>query len=164
MSQAMTHRGQIKALALAVNDTLGAYIGVHDAIFRDAARFKSFLKNLVGRGVPMSSLLQQAEALVPVWDGLQHRLVEFHRPSYSLLSPDERRYFDLLSRYVDAVRDTVSALVDRQRLLSQGSMGGSGNPMTWEALQQKQRVYEESIRRYTGIGEQLTAAGPIIFR
>ncbi len=160
----MSHREQIKALALAVNDALGAYIGVHDAIFRDAGTFKSFLKNLVGSGVPMSSLLQQAEALLPIWDGLQHRLVAFHRSSYTLLSPDERRYFDLLSRYADALRDTVRALVDRQRLLSQGSMGGSGNPMTREALQQKQRVYEESIRRYMDIGQQLTAAGPIIFR
>jgi hypothetical protein len=65
---------------------------------------------------------------------------------------------------VDAVCDTVSALVDRQRLLSQESMGGPRNPMTLEALQQKQRAYEQSIRRYAEIGKELTAAGPIIFR
>jgi len=67
MSQSpISHRDQIKALALDVNDALSSYTGVHDAIFRDAGTFRSFLKTLIGRGVPMSSLLQQAEGLVPV--------------------------------------------------------------------------------------------------
>jgi hypothetical protein len=160
----MSHRDQIKELALAVNDALSAYIAVHDAIFREAATFKSFLKNLVGRGVPMSKLVEDSEGLVPLWDGIRQKIVAFHRSSYSLLSEDERSYFDILSRYVDAVCDTVMALVDRQRLLSQGSMGGPGNPMTLEALQQKQKAYEHFIRRYMEVGDELTAAGPIIFR
>ena len=147
-----------------MNNALSAYIAVHDAIFREAATFKSFLKNLLGRGVPMSKLLEESEGLVPLWDGIHQKIVAFHRSSYPLLSEDERSYFDILSRYVDAVCDTVRALVDRQRLLSQGGIGGPRSPMTMEALQQKQRSYEHFIRRYIEVGDELTAAGPIIFR
>ncbi len=116
----MSYRDQIKVLALVVNDGLSAYIAVHDAIVREDATFKSFLKNRVGGGVPMSKLLEDSERLVPLWDGIRQKIVAFQRSSYSLLSDDERRYCDLLSQYVDAVCDTVRALVDRQRLLNQG--------------------------------------------
>jgi len=154
----------MKELALAVNDALSVYISVHDAIFQEAATVKSFFKNLLGRRVPMSGLLEESEDLVPLWDAIRQKMVDFRRSSYSFLSADEQSYFDILSRYVEAVCDTVRALVDRQRLLSQGSMGGPPNPMTLEPLQQKQRIYEQSILRYMETGQELTAAGPIIFR
>lgn len=163
-STTMSRRDEIKELALAVNDALNAYIAIHDAIFREAATFKSFLKNMLGLGVSMSRLLEESEGLAPLWDVIHQKIVAFRRSSYSLLSEDERSYFDILSRYVEAVCETVTALVDRQRLLNQGSMGGPHNPMTWEALQHKERIYNESVRRYMTIGQELTAAGPIIFR
>jgi hypothetical protein len=143
---------------------LNAYVAVHDAIFSDAATFKSFVKNILGRGVPMSVLLEKAERLVPVWDAIRIEARDFRQSTYTSLAHEERRYFDILSQYIDALCDTVRALVARQQLLNQGAMGGSRNSMTWNALQEKQRTYEESIHRYMAIGQELNAAAPVIFR
>jgi hypothetical protein len=60
-------REQIKNIAYSVNDGLTAYITIHDKIFKEAATLKSFLKNIFGRAVPMSQLLQDAETLIP-WE------------------------------------------------------------------------------------------------
>ena len=91
----------------------------------------------------MAKLQEDAERLLPLWDAIDERIVTFRQSSYSSLSNGERSFVDILSRYVTAVRETVTALVDRQRFLNQGSMGGSRNPMTWQALQQKERRYKE---------------------
>jgi hypothetical protein len=57
---------ELKELALAVNAALTVYIAIHDAIFREAATFKSVLKNIPGRGVPISKLLEESERLLPL--------------------------------------------------------------------------------------------------
>lgn len=159
----MNHRDQIKDLAMTVNGGLTAYIAIHDAIFEEAASVKSFLKNLVGRGVPMSKLLEESERLVPLWEGIHQKIEVFRHSTCSSLSKDERYYFDILTRYVDAIRKTVAALVDRQRLMNEGSKGGSNNPMTWEASRQKESVYQMAVQEYMAVGQELNAAAPIIF-
>lgn len=156
----MNHRDDIKNLAMTVNEGLTVYIAIHNAIFRDAATFKSFLKNLFGMGVPMSKLLEDSEGLLPLWDTIHQKMEVFRQSDYSSLSKDEKYYFDILSRYVDAVRKTVAALVDRQRLMNERSKGGT---MTWEAFQQKERGYQIAVQEYTAIGQELNDATSIIF-
>jgi hypothetical protein len=142
---------------------LSSYIVVHDRIFHDASTFKSVVRNLFGRGVPMSQLLRDAEALLPFWTSMRARIEGLRQRSYDRLSPGERRYFDLLSRYVDAVSATVEALVDRQRLLSEGSKGSTRNPITWEAFQDKERAYQAAVQRYMSVGGELNDAAPVVF-
>lgn len=156
----MDHRDEIKDLAMTVNDGLTVYIAIHNAIFRDAATFKSFMKNLFGWGVPMSKLLEDSEGLLPLWETIHQKMEVFRQSAYSSLSKDEKHYFDILSRYVAAVRKTVAALVDRQRLMNQRSKGGT---MTWEAFQQKEMAYQMAVQEYLSIGQELNAATPIIF-
>jgi hypothetical protein len=159
----MSQRERIKNLALTVNGGLSAYIAVHNAIFEEAATVKSFLKNLSGRAVPMSKLLKDSEALVPLWDGLTARIEDFKSSEYHSLSPDERDFFDVLSRYVDALRNTVAALVDRQHLMNEGAKGGREIPMSWSAYQEKEALYQQAIKEYMAIGEELNAARPVVF-
>ena len=156
----MNHRDEIKGLAKTVNGGLTDYIAIHNAIFREAATFKSFLKNLFGMGVPMSKLLEDSEVLLPLWDAIHQKVEVFRQSAYSSLSKEERYYFDILSRYVAAVRKTVAALVDRQRLMNERSKGGT---MTWEAFQQKEMSYQIAVQEYTSIGQELNDAAPIIF-
>jgi hypothetical protein len=157
------YRDEIRELAITVGNGLSAYIAVHDRIFQDASTLKSVLKNLLGRGVPMSKLLKDAEALLPFWTSTRTRVQASRQRSHGRLSPDEQRYFDLLSRYVDALSDTVEALVDRQRLLNEGSKGGTQNPMTWPVFQEKERAYQAAVQRYMAIGRELNDAAPLIF-
>ena len=163
MSSQTNHVTQIKELALIVGDCLSNYIAVHDAIFRDAASFKSLLKNLLGRGVPMSKLLEDSERLLPQWEVIHQKMEAFRRSNYSSLSKGEKCYFNILSRYVAAVRKSVVALIDRQRLMAEGSKSRANNPMTLEAYKQKEEIYQTAVEEYTAIGQELNMAAPIIF-
>lgn len=159
----MTAKMRIRELAITVGHGLTAYIAVHDAIFRDASTWRSALKNLFGRGVPMSKLLGDADRLLPLWSTIYQKVESFRHASYSALSTDERRYFDMLARYVASLNKTVMALVDRQHLLNEGSKGMADNPMTWETFQQKERAYQAAIEEYKAVGQELNASAPIIF-
>jgi hypothetical protein len=156
----MAHTDQIKELATIVNDGLKGYIAIHNTVFWETTTFKSFLKNLFGLGVPMSKLLEDSEGLLPLWDVIHQKMEVFRKSAYSTLSKDEKYYFDILSRYVDTVRKTVTALIDRQRLMNEGSKGGT---MTREAFQQKGVSYRIAVQEYTAIGQELNDAAPIIF-
>ena len=111
----------------------------------------------------MWKLLADAEELLPFWTTMQHRLEAVRQASYSSLSTDERRYFDLLTRYVEEVNKTIAALVERQRLLNEGSKGGARNLMRWEAFQQRERAYQRAIEGYMSIGQELNDAAPLVF-
>jgi hypothetical protein len=126
--------------------------------------FKTLLKNLLGRGVPMASLLQESEQLVPLWTAILTDLSTFRNNRYSLLDRNERTYFDLLWTYAHSVRKTVDALVERQRLLNEGSKGGAARkPMTWEGFQEKERVYKAAVEEYRAIGRQLNDSASLVF-
>ena len=157
------HRDLIVNLEIFVNDALGAYIEIHNVIFRDAYTHWSFLKNVFGRGVPMARLLAESERLLPLWDDVYDQTVTLRQSSYSSFSGEEQRLFDLLSRYVDAVRFTVMGLVDRQRLMDQGAKSASW--VTWKnckALQQKEMIYKKAIEHYMAIGGELNAASRML--
>lgn len=159
----MKEREYLKALVHAVNSGLTAYIATHDSIFDGQATLKSLIKNIFGFGVPMEKLLAEAERLVPMWAAIHASAEELRTSLYPRLSDDEKRYFNLLSRYESALRNTVGILVDRQRLMAKGAIGGSNNPMTWQALQEIERAYERSIEEYEAIGQDLNDAHHIVF-
>lgn len=153
----MSNRDEIRRLALAVSSSLNEYVEVHNKIFQKSATFKSVVKNLFGRGTSMSQLLDDSERLVPLWAAIHEDLEAFRRTSYLSLVPDQRSYFDLLSRYAMAIKETVLALVERQQLLNDGGR------LTWELFQEKERLYTSAVAQYVLIGQELNAAAPIIF-
>ena len=81
----------------------------------------------------MATLLAESERLLPLWDDIYERTATLRQSSYSSFSEEEQRYFDLLSRYVDAVRFTVVALVDRQRFMDEGTKAAFWCTVAWEA-------------------------------
>ena len=161
--ETMSTKAEIKELAMAVDGGLSAYVSVHDKIFNEGATLKSLFKNLIGRGTPMAALLADAEKLVLTWEAIAQQIESFRASRYSSLPHDERNYLEILSRYVAALQRTVATLVDRQRLANEGSKGGPNNPMTWNALKQREAAYQEVIRDYTAIGQELKVAAHIIF-
>lgn len=157
------YKEQIKNLALEVNAGLTIYIAVHNKIFNEAATFKSFIKNLFGRGVPMSQLLQEAEKLIPAWNDIAEKVESFSRNVESSIKEDEKLYLELLVQYAEALRETVLALVERQRVLNERSKGGRDNPITWDVYQQLERKYQASIQQYQAIGQELNSVSHVIF-
>ncbi|MDD2763690.1 MAG: hypothetical protein PHE83_06915 [Opitutaceae bacterium] len=162
--QTMTHEEQIKDLAKAVHGALTLYVAVHNKIFREASTFRSALKNLVGLGVPMSVLLAEAKALVPFWEAIGSKIEEFRGTEYNGLSSDEKRYFDILTRYVATLRRTVDLLVMRQQFMADRSEGVRSEGMSWKAHKQREEAYNSSIEEYSAIGVELNAASRFIFR
>ena len=156
-------RDQIKNLAFTVNDGLTAYIKIHDKIFKEAATFRSFLKNIFGRAVPMSQLLHDAETLIPIWSGINEKIASFGRDAYSSMNEDERYYLEILNRYAQAVNEVVVALVERQKLLNDRSKGGHNNPANWNVYQDAERTYQSAIHKYMAIGQELNNASHLIF-
>lgn len=156
-------REQIKNLAYLVSGGLTAYITIHDKIFKEAATFKSLLKNIFGHAVPMSQLLQDAESLIPLWNGITEKIILFGRDENSSMDEEERYYFDILSRYSKAVNETVIALVERQRLLNERSKGGHDNPVNWKLYQDAERTYKSTIQEYMAIGQELNNASHLVF-
>lgn len=160
----MQHKDQIKDLAVMVNEGLTIYITLHNKILKESGTFRSFLRNLFGCGTPMSSFLEESENLMFIWGGIHYKVEEYRLSAYSLLLKDEKRYFDILSRYVAALRRTVTALVDRQRLINGGIKELRNNPMTWKAQKQKESVYRTAIEEYSAIGKEIKCNGPDHFR
>lgn len=156
-------REQIKNIAYSVNDGLTAYITIHDKIFKEAATFKSFLKNIFGHAVPMSQLLQDTETLIPLWNDITDKIISFGRNANSSMDEDERYYFEILSRYAQAVKETVVALIERQKLLNERSKGGHDNPVSWEVYQDAEKTYQSAIQKYMAIGQELNNAGHLVF-
>ena len=159
----MTHREQIRELARSVGHGLTAYIDVHNEIFHEGFTFKSVIKNLFGRGVPMSKFLADAEALVPLWTSLRREIARFRASAESVLKADEREYLDLLSRYVAAIETTVAALVERQGLLCERSKTVGGDSVTWEAFQTSGERYEAAVAGYMALGDELNQAQSLVF-
>lgn len=159
----LDHKQNLKLLAESVGSALGAYIEVHDRIFHQASTLSSVFKNIFGRGVPMADLLVDAERLVPSLAAVQAELSTYRAEAAQDLEPSSVRYLDLLEKYMGALRETVDALVRRQRLLAEGARGGRENPMTWPAFQEAERDYERAIERYKVVGLDLNKAAPVVF-
>src|SRR5215218_8207776 len=140
----MNPQEHLRDLAMTVSEGLSAYIAVHNVIFEEAATAKSLLKNLSGSGVPMSKLLEDSEALVPLWNGIVDEMEEFEATDYQFLSESQKDFFYILFRYVRALQKTIAALVNRQRLMNEGAKGGRNNPMSWKAYQEKEVLYQQA--------------------
>lgn len=153
----------LQTLASEVGGVLSEYIAVHDKIFTEAASLKSVFKNLLGKGTPMSELQADAEALVPRVHRVKTRVTSFRAGADTALPPAARAYSELLDRYVEALASTVDALVTRQRLLSEGSRGGRGNPMTWDGFKAAEQAYEQAVKKYQIIGAQLNESSDAVF-
>ena len=159
----MNTKAQVREIAMVVSGGLTVYVAIHDKIFREAGSLSSVFKNLFGRGVPMSLLLSDAENLMPLWDSIVCRVETFRVKHAASLSGEEERYLEILSSYAEAVRRTVAALVERQRLANEGSKGGPENSLTLAAHRKRETEYQSAIQRYIAIGQELNAASPTIF-
>jgi hypothetical protein len=153
---------ELRQLAVRVGEVLNSYIKVHNRIHGEASTFRSVIKNILGRGVPMADLLADAERLVPEIESVRAELSSLGSPSAKSWSAESRHYLRLLKEYAEALHGTIEALVRRQQLLAKGAQGGRGNPMTWPAFQDADREYDRAIARYKAVGLDLNKLAHVI--
>ena len=145
------YRDQLGALGYSVNQGIQVYAGVHKYIEQEGASAKSAFKNLFGKGVPMSQLLEAAEGLVPIWVDIQSKLFSFESQTFMLLDSDEQRYLDLMNEYVKKVRVAIDALVRRQRLLAEP-------PVKWSSHQAASQEYQSAMAAFIEAEERMNQA------
>ena len=159
----MNYGSQIKEIAQTVHAGLRSYIFVHNKIFKESATIQSFIKNLFGRGTPMSELKNEAEKLIPIWDSILNNILNFRDSNYNNLSSDEKQYFDALINYANALQKTVARLVERQIFLEKMSQGISNNPTTLISYQKKNSEYHAARKEYFKLGQILNDLSYIVF-
>lgn len=145
------YRNQLGALGYSVSQGIQAYAGVHKYIEQEGASAKSAFKNLFGKGVSMSQLLEAAESLVPIWAEIQNNVLSFESQTLMLLDNDEQRYLGLLNEYVKKVRLAIDALVNRQRLLAQP-------PVKWSSHQAASQKYQVAMAAFMEAEERMNQA------
>ena len=159
----MNEKEKIKELAIATNEFLSVYIQIHNKINHEAESFISVLKNLFGQGVPMSKLLEFAKSLIPNCNSLKAQFEYFELTSYTTLSEDEKRYFDILYSYLNSLESTINCLIDKQKLLEIKSKGLTNKTITLKDITLKGKEYNSLIEEYLTIGRQLNNMSYIIF-
>lgn len=145
------YRNQLGALGYSVSQGIQAYAGVHKYIEQEGASAKSAFKNLFGKGVSMSQLLEAAESLVPIWAEIQNNVLSFASQTLMLLDNDEQRYLGLLNEYVKKVRLAIDALVNRQRLLAQPHV-------KWSSHQAASQKYQAAMADFMEAEERMNQA------
>jgi len=145
------HREKLGALGYSVNQGIQAYANVHGYIEKEGATAKSALKNLFGRGVSMSQLLEAAESLLPIWNDIQSNVFSFKAQTMLLLDDNEQRYLDALSEYVNRVKEAIEALVERQRLLTQSHVD-------WSSHQAASQKYQAAMNSFMMAEDEMNRA------
>ncbi|MCA1601091.1 MAG: hypothetical protein LC776_05430 [Acidobacteria bacterium] len=104
--------------------------------------------------VTFSGLVELCESLLLLWNNIRRNVNEFRNSTYGSLCPDEKLYFDTLSRYVTSVRDSVVLLAARQRLINE-----EGNASSSKNLDEKEKQYQDAVRRHKSIAQEFHALG-----
>lgn len=147
------HLDDLKMVAFHVHQGIQKYAATYQRITKEGASAKSVMKNLFGRGVPMSELLSDAEGLVPVWSSLDNELRYFTLRTQGEIDYDERVYVDVLRQYVDVILEAVHALVDRQRILAKP-------PVQWSAHQAASAKFEWALNQHVALENKLNSVRP----
>ena len=137
-----------KLLAQEVNNTLGAYVRVHDAIF--AFSFRKLL--------PIPGLFEAIDycAHEQTLQGLAARLRDVSArqlPSARPPSESQRAFLDALRNYAVALEDTISRLANISASLCRKSKGEPG--YQYDTYQEEVKAYDESVQKYVALGQQL---------
>ncbi|NHZ84851.1 MAG: hypothetical protein GWP19_03105 [Planctomycetia bacterium] len=157
------YKEHIQNFAWEINNGLTAYIEIHNKIFREAGTFKSLVKNIFGKPVSMSELLNDAKSLILMWNNIVEKITIFSNESYSLMDENEKLYFDILEKYAKALSETVAVLTERQKLLNKRSKVGQVNKVNWQTFKEIDYKYESSIREYKLYGKELNELNHLIF-
>jgi hypothetical protein len=159
----MDNKEQIKELGAIVYSGLKLYTATHNEIFSESSTFRSVVKNVFGIGVPMSVLREDAEKLIPLWQGIQSAISDFKRTTFKNLTVDEKMYVDLLCKYADAVENTVKILVEQQILADDASKNLRKSLFSLKALKKIAKKHTSAVNEYVDLGSRLMELEFIIY-
>jgi len=145
-----------RSLARQVNDTLGAYVKVHDAIFAFSLRK---LLPIPGLFEPIDYCAHELTlgVLSARLKDISGRQLPDVRPS----SEAERAFLAALQSYALALQDTIDRLAHISANLCRKSKGESG--YIYDSYNADVRAYKASVQSYAGLGANLNALYAAIY-
>jgi len=144
----MDNRQQLTEISVRVNDLLSQYVAIHNDVFKTSIR----------RIIPLPFLFKAIDFQTHYreTEGILSQLQESKESISKILSqygPAQKDYLELLSRYVDALSETVS----RFRIVL-GSLYAKSERLAsynWKQYKEELAQYESASQGYLSLGKKL---------
>ncbi len=150
----MTNKEVLKDLTFDVNDLLSEYIAIHNDRLKRAGTLVSFLKNLfLDKKIDFNQITNDTALLLGKFESKERKFTLVKNTFYKRFDGQEKEFFECLTQYFDALYLTCKSLArvaEYQHLISQSSKNAS-----WSKNKQLEENYQESIKNYYALGEQL---------
>ncbi len=143
----MSTSEQLKNEALAVNDLLTKYIGLHDKYLKSAGTFSSLF-----RKVDFRALAGEAYFL---FEEIRDKKSELECFKELALNSKEKNFVDCLISYTTSLTETTHLLFILLHALQEKA---EGNDLSLKEHLENSKKYEESINTYLFHGEELNKA------
>jgi len=103
----MDMKKKLRDEAWEVNDLLSEYIEVHERVIKEAASFQSLFKK-----VDFEKLFNDSYGIFLMINEHYEHLLELKQEIFTQLTPDQKKYLNLLIEYVNALLNTTKFLSD----------------------------------------------------
>ncbi len=146
----MTNKEQITELSWNVNDLLSQYVAIHDDVFKTSIRHAIPIPGIF-KPIDFGAHLGKIENIIPQLVNCDNKIKSFAEN----LNGQEREYIDLLSKYSDALIETVNHLRIVVGALYDKSQGFVNSNYDWKNYKSDLAKYEQSVQDYMAIGGRL---------
>jgi len=146
----MTSKEQIVKLSWNVNDLLSQYVAIHDDVFKTSIRHAIPIPGIF-KPIDFGAHLKKIENVIPQLVNCDNRIKSFAEN----LGGQEREYIDLLSKYTDALIETVNRLKVVVGALYDKSQSFVNSNYDWKNYKSDLAKYEQSVQDYMAIGGRL---------
>ena len=152
-----TKKEQIVEISWVVNDLLSQYVAIHDDVFKTSIRHIIPIPGIF-KAIDFGAHLQKAENIIPELKNCDNKI----NALADNFEGQEREYLYLLSRYANALIETVSRLKIVLGALYAKSQSFVNSNYDWSNYKNDLADYEKSVQGYLAIGGCLNELFPKI--
>lgn len=141
---------RIIKLSWDVNDLLSQYVAIHDDVFKTSIRHIIPIPGIF-KAIDFGVHLARVENIIPELENCDNKI----KALAGNFEGQEREYLDLLSRYANALIETVSRLKIVLGALYAKSQSFVNSNYEWKNYKDDLANYEKSVQGYLVVGGRL---------
>lgn len=149
-NQGMGNKEQIKEVSWQVNDLLSQYVAIHDEVFKTSIRHAIPIPGIF-KAIDFGAHLKKIENIIPELENCDSKV----KLLTENVSDQERGYLDMLSKYVNALIETVSYLRIVVGGLYAKSQSFVNSNYDWRNYKNDLAKYKQSVQNYMTLGGSL---------
>lgn len=152
----MRNKETLEKQALEVNNLLSEYVEVHNLRLKKGGTYSSFLKNLfINKKVGFAKIYSSAKSVFDKLENKHRELLSIKDAYYDSFHTEEKQFFDCLIKYEEALTICASKLCYLTKAQYLLSTSKQEHNLTWAENQKLENDYQESIKTYVFIGDEL---------